>query len=504
MSQRSPGPHRSTCQGNLLAWVLFSLAMASVWSLPLASIVAAQDAAGSDAAAVTDQEPEVEVAAKVEVDPVNDDGKIADRLTEIFETTGWFEGIGVQVREGVAFIEGSADTEAHLKWAEQTAMNTTDVVAVVNQLELVKQPFWNFEPAKVALEDLLRDAVKLTPLLILALVIALVAFYLAKFATHWARQIAGHRIDSVLLAGVVGNVVGVLVFVVGVYLALRLSGLTRLAVTLLGGTGLVGLALGFAFRDIAENYLASILISLNHPFRVGDLIEVDGSKGFVRMVTTRGTVLHTLDGDQIQIPNSTVYKSKIQNFTATPLTRLSTSVGIGFDDSITEAQECILQMLEDHPAVIDDPPPLVLVETLGAATVNLRAFYWIDQIKYSKPKVGSAITRRIKETLMKAGISMPDEARELVFPDGVPVQMINAEPTDVTPSISANHSPRGEADRSGQDHDVSLAAAANDAANADDEDVSRSEGDLSNEQAEVLQVTAGDEVLQRQENLLGK
>ena len=477
------------------------LAVAAMAAFLTTSVAWAQDAAPADAAAVTDDEPEVEVADKVEVDPVNDDGKIADRLTEIFETTGWFEGIRVEVREGVAFIEGSADTEAHLAWAEQTAMNTTDVVAVVNQLELAKQPFWNFAPAQTALEELLRDAIKLTPLLILALVIALAAFYLAKLATRWARRIAGHRIDSVLLAGVVGNVVGVLVFVVGVYLALRLSGLTRLAVTLLGGTGLVGLALGFAFRDIAENYLASILISLNHPFRVGDLIEVDGSKGFVRMVTTRGTVLHTLDGDQIQIPNSTVYKSKIQNFTATPLTRLSTAVGIGFDDSVTEAQECILRMLEDHSAVIDDPPPLVLVETLGSATVNLRAFYWIDQIRYSKPKVGSAITRRIKETLMKAGISMPDEARELVFPDGVPVQMIGSDATQlVERSEGGDMSAEVAATTSAVDDQPGNTVSST----ADDEDVNRGEGDLSNEQAEVLQVTAGDEVLSRQENLLGK
>ena len=82
---------------------------------------------------------------------------------------------------------------------------------------------------------------------------------------------------------------------------------------------LIGLALGFAFRDIAENFLSSLLMSIHAPFRVGDLIEVDSTTGFVRKVTPRATVLATFDGSQVQIPNSTIYKGKIVNFTATPL-----------------------------------------------------------------------------------------------------------------------------------------------------------------------------------------
>ena len=129
------------------------------------------------------------------------------------------------------------------------------------------------------------------------------------------------------------------------HIALRVSGLTRLATTLLGGTGLIGLAIGFAFRDIAENFLASILLSLNHPFGVGDLIEVDGTIGYVRKVTTRATILATFEGNQVQIPNSTIYKGKITNYSATPLCRLSFGVGIGFVDSAQHAQELIMKVL---------------------------------------------------------------------------------------------------------------------------------------------------------------
>lgn len=100
------------------------------------------------------------------------------------------------------------------------------------------------------------------------ILIPMCSFYAKEAVT---RYVTGQRVNSALLRQVAGNVVGVLIFIIGIYIALRVSGLTRLAVTLLGGTGLVGLALGFAFRDIAENYLSSILLSLNHRFCVGDL-----------------------------------------------------------------------------------------------------------------------------------------------------------------------------------------------------------------------------------------
>ncbi|TWT95594.1 mechanosensitive ion channel family protein [Neorhodopirellula pilleata] len=297
--------------------------------------------------------------------------------------------------------------------------------------------------------------------------------------------LANRRVENTLLRQVIANVFAVMVFIIGFYIALRVSGLTRLAVTLLGGTGLVGLALGFAFRDIAENYLSSILISINHPFRVGDLIEVDGAKGFVRKVTTRGTVLNTLEGNQIQIPNSTVYKSKILNFTATPLLRLTFAVGIGFEDAISDAQELIMQTLLKHEAVIKDPAPLVLVDALGAATVNLKTYYWIDQSTHSGLKVSSSVIRQVKETLAEAGVSMPDEARELVFPHGVPARMIEdsnapiAKPEEVSSPKAQVISNRSK-----------------------DKTMTQGEGNLSNEQDEVMRVTGGDATIAGGENLI--
>ncbi|MAT14467.1 MAG: mechanosensitive ion channel protein MscS [Planctomyces sp.] len=366
-------------------------------------------------------EPQIEAPDKVEVEPVAVDEDISDRLERIFSATGWFEAINVETEEGIVILEGLADDETHREWAERIAQRTSDVVAVVNQIDVKTPPVWDIDPAIMQMRELGRDMIRMLPLLVVGLFIVIISWFIAKVLTRLARSLAARRIDSELIQQVVSSVVAVLIMLIGVYIALKVSGLTRLAVTVLGGTGLIGLALGFAFRDIAENYLASILISLNRPFRVGDLIQLEGYTGFVRRVTTRGTLLLTIEGNHVQIPNNTVYKAVITNFSSSPRIRKEFRVGIGYDDSITAAQEVILAVLKENQSVLPDPTPLVLVDSLGSATVNLAVFFWLDAKRFDALSVCSSLMRQTKTALTEANISMPDEAREVVFPKGVPI-----------------------------------------------------------------------------------
>lgn len=156
---------------------------------------------------------------------------------------------------------------------------------------------------------------------------------------------------------VIARGVGGLVVICGGYLILRVSGLTQLALTVVGGTGLIGLIIGIAFRDITENFLASIFLSMQRPFETGDLVEVSGVTGYVQQLNMRTTILMTLDGNFVQIPNACVYKSNLRNFTTTPNRREDFVVGIGYDTAISEAQEIAQKVLADHPAVLNDPEP---------------------------------------------------------------------------------------------------------------------------------------------------
>jgi small-conductance mechanosensitive channel len=368
-----------------------------------------------------------ESPGKVEVQPVAKDDEIRRRIADILKATTWFGEPRVTVREGIVFLKGTTENDESRQWAGDLAKNTEGVVAVVNQIEVVPTTVWDFDPTFQVLNDLARRIVRLLPLIVVAVVVIAISWIFARLTVYGLRRGLVGRSLSHLLREVMARAGGVFVMLAGLYLVLRIAGLTQLALTVVGGTGLIGLVLGIAFRDITENFLASLFLSLQQPFREGDLVEVASVTGYVERLTSRTTVLMTLDGNQVQVPNATVFKSTIRNFTSNPNRRDDFIVGIGYDDSIPFAQEVALQVLAEHPAVLKEPEPLVLVENLGPSTVNLRVYFWLDGDRHSWLKVKSSVIRLVKRAFQDAGISLPDEAREVTFPQGVPVRMIGGE-----------------------------------------------------------------------------
>jgi small-conductance mechanosensitive channel len=303
------------------------------------------------------------------------------------------------------------------------------VVAVVNRIQVAESSPWDMSPAISEVQALWQGTLQRVPRFGLGLLVLLLAWAAAWLAANGARKILERRLKP-LLCDVAARILSIFVFLIGFYLVLQVAGLSRLAATVLGGTGLAGLVAGIAFRDILENYLASILISIRNPFRIDDLVEIAGHTGIVQRVTTRGTVLMNLDGNHVQIPNATVYKSIIRNYTANPNRREVFEVGIGFENEISLAQEVAVGVLNGHSAVLKEPEALVLVDRLGAATVNLKIYFWYDGSVYNWLKVKSSLIRLVKRAFEDQGISMPDEAREVLFPEGVPVRMLEAAPAE--------------------------------------------------------------------------
>lgn len=453
----------------------------------------AQEAATADAA---ESPPEADPAEakEVSVAPTAEDDDIAQRLTGILQATDWFESPEIQVEEGVAFLSGLADSEDHRAWAERLAGRTEDVVAVVNQMDVATPSMLDFSPATVQLESMLRSFIQATPVFLVAALLLMLTWWAAGVAARIGRTVAQRRVENVLLRGMVGRFASVPVLLLGAYLALRVAGLTRLAATVLGGTGLLGIVVGFAFRDIAENYLASILISMRRPFEIGDLVTIGDHKGFVQTVTSRGTQIMTLEGNHVQIPNSLVYKSVIENQTANPNVRLSFTVGIDYSDSAASAQQAVLQTLREHDAVLADPEPLVLVDQLAASTVNLTIYFWVDASRYSHVKVRSAVLRLVKRRLQQGGFTLPDESREMIFPQGVPVRLVQDESGGDRPALSAPV-------------EAKSAAAVQPAADPTDEgepelEATEAEGNLTSEKHEIQQQAAGARPMSEGENLL--
>jgi small-conductance mechanosensitive channel len=225
--------------------------------------------------------------------------------------------------------------------------------------------------------------------------------------------------SSLLIKVVARRLVSVLIILFGFYLFLRFAGLSEFAIAILSGTGVLGLIIGFAFKDIAENFISSLLLSVQKPFKIDDVIEIDGRIGVVKQVTARATTLVDFNGDHIQIPNATVYKNVIRNLTANPKSRGQFIIGIGYDSSIVQAQQLAIKVLDSTDAVLADPEPQVLVDILASSTVNLKVYFWVDTHQHSINKVASFLMRTIMREFEHQGISMPDDAREIIFPEGI-------------------------------------------------------------------------------------
>ncbi len=257
----------------------------------------------------------------------------------VLKATGWFQNAQVTVEEGVVFLEGQTDSQELKKWASDLARNTQDVVAVANRIDVAESSIWDFSIAWNGVLAIWRDVVRSLPFVMFGLVILCLSVSFGLLVARLSRNYLLAGIRARLLRHVIARGIGIFVILIGIYIILRVSGLTQLALTVVGGTGLVGLALGIAFRDITENALASIFLSMQKPFETGDLVEVASVTGYVQQLNMRTTILMTLEGILVQVPNASVYKSNIRNFTANANQRGDFLVGIGYQDGIPEAQE---------------------------------------------------------------------------------------------------------------------------------------------------------------------
>ncbi len=357
----------------------------------------------------------------VSVEPAARDSEIETRIQDILTATNWYENPRVDVRDGIVFLDGTARSDDHRAWARDLASKTQDVIAVVNRIQVEQDVAWTVEPALQELTSVGKRLLTALPLLLLAIIVLPLTWWLSSLAAKALRRWLLRGIDSPFLKDIVARTLALPIFLLGLYVVLQVAGLTQLAFSVVGGAGVLGIIVGFAFRDIAENFLASLLLSVRRPFRTGDYINVAGLEGTVRSMNTRSTVLLSPEGNHIQIPNATIFKSTIVNFTASASRRDTIDVGIGYEVSTAKAQEIIADVIANHEAILDLPEPMILVDALASSTVNLKAYYWVNAEDFSVLKVKSALLRQVKKALTEGGISMPDDAREVIFPQGVPI-----------------------------------------------------------------------------------
>jgi small-conductance mechanosensitive channel len=255
----------------------------------------------------------------------------------------------------------------------------------------------------------------LLPKIVLATLVAVAAVLVAGKIKKIVQKRISKRLEDPLLARFIAKVFQWAVIILGSAIAMHVVELGGIARGLVASAGVTGIILGFAFRDIGENLLAGILLAFSRPFKVGDTVQSDSIKGIVKSLDLRNTHIRSFDGKDIYIPNASILKNPLYNFTRDGLLRFDFVVGIDQGDDAEQARTLILQLLDRTENVLKDPASFVTVEELAVSTVNLRVYYWLNLFEYrgSALELKTRVINKTKETLMKEGFSLPSDIYEL-------------------------------------------------------------------------------------------
>jgi small-conductance mechanosensitive channel len=268
-------------------------------------------------------------------------------------------------------------------------------------------------------QGMLNDFLERLPYVGIALIVFLLFYFIGKGVRMLVRRLADRSRRNRNLGIVFGRLVQWLIWFVGLLVATVIAVPNFTPGQLIQLLGITGVAIGFAFRDILQNFLAGILILLTEPFRINDQIIFGDYEGTVEDIQTRATYIKTYDGRRVVIPNAELFTNSVLVNTAFDKRRLQYDVGIGYGDDINRAKELIFEVLDGLPDVLKDPKPEVLVADLAESSLNLRVMWWIKpprrlETLAAQDRVLAAIKQRL---YVEEGIDLPYPTRQILFHD---------------------------------------------------------------------------------------
>ncbi|MGF1674627.1 MAG: mechanosensitive ion channel family protein [Rivularia sp. (in: cyanobacteria)] len=265
---------------------------------------------------------------------------------------------------------------------------------------------------------LIDNSIARLPSIILAIIVFTIFFFIARTVKQGIKRVTRHRRNARSLGMVLGRLAQGTIILVGSFVALTIIIPSFQVGDLVQLLGISGVAVGFAFRDILQNFLAGILILLTEPFQINDQIVFKNFEGTVENIETRATTIRTYDGRRIVIPNAELFTNSVTVNTAFENRRIEYDFGIGYGDNIDFAKQLILEAIQETAGVLQDPPADVLVVDLADFTVNIRARWWI-----SPPRRADTLDFRdkvltaVKNKLTANGVDLPFPTQQILFHD---------------------------------------------------------------------------------------
>lgn len=265
-------------------------------------------------------------------------------------------------------------------------------------------------------ESWITTAVAMLPNFVIAVLVVLAFWLLARLVKRLTGSITSRLHVSPSLANIIKGVAYIAVIAIGIFTALSVLNLEKAVTSLLAGVGIVGLALGFAFQDIAANFVAGVLISLRKPYRVNDLIEAEGHMGIVQEINLRSTIIKDFQGQEVIIPNKEIFSDPIKNYSRYSKRRIDLSVGVSYGDDLDKVKDVAVNAIKGMNGLDTEKGVSFVYTSFGDSSINFDIRFWVpnsDQPEFLNARSNGIIA--IKKAFDEHDIMIPFPIRTLDF-----------------------------------------------------------------------------------------
>lgn len=368
--------------------------------------------------------------APITVSDAASDIEITERLSGIYSQLSYTHGVIVTVNNSVVTLTGEAANSEAAEQAIAIANRTDGVVAVQDNIDRTLRVTENVSPLLAEMRDQTTQLIRALPLIGASLISLITIVLFGQWLSRRNRLIKRFA-KNPFMVELIANAVKLAFIVIGLVVALNIIGATALLGTVLGGAGIIGIALGFGIRDTVENYIASLLLSIRQPFRAQDHVIIDDKEGVVVRLNTRATILMTLDGNHLRIPNAKVFKADILNYTTNPTRRFTFGVGVDSADDPVSAIRLGTSTMAALQFVLADPAPSGNIREVGDSSILIDFYGWIDQGDTGFGAARSQAIRDVKDALESGGFSLPEPIYRLKVDGVMPTNLVK--PPTITP-----------------------------------------------------------------------
>ena len=254
------------------------------------------------------------------------------------------------------------------------------------------------------------------PNIVIAVFILLVARRIAKTLKNTAARYIPKVSDNKSINSLALHSISIGTTLIGAFFALEVVGLDKAVTSLLAGAGVLGIALGFAFQEIASNFISGVLIALSEPYKLGDIVQVDGTHGEVTDIELRITTITTFDGLEVFIPNKDMFTKPLINYTRTPKRRVDIPVGISYGDDLPKVEELLIKTLSQVDNLVPNRDIEFFYTDFGDSSINFTVRYWINyrgRVEYLQARHEGI--KLIKQAFDQNDITIPFPIRTLDF-----------------------------------------------------------------------------------------